>query len=169
MNERAKQRAGTVVAAALAADGLLHAFWATGRHWPARDARTLAHMVLNADDPRLMRPGVVGPLAVLLLLGALTARARVQHPGRMGRRIPDIVLQGGMLAITAGLLARGAVGIKWALAGDTGTTFARLNRAAYTPACLALGVAALAAARFKRDHDDGANRTEHDANLDAER
>jgi len=106
MNERTKEQAGMVVAAALAMDGLLHAYWATGRQWPARDARSLAHAVLNADDPRLVRPRVVGPLAVLLVLGALTAQARVHRLGRIGRRIPDAPLQAGILIIATGLLGR---------------------------------------------------------------
>jgi hypothetical protein len=155
MNERTKKRAGTVVATALAADGLLHAYWAMGRHWPARDARSLAHAVLNADDPQVVRPGVLGPLAGILCLGALLAQARVQRLGRLGRLIPDTVLQVGILVIAAGLLGRGVAGVRWALEGDVDTTFSRLNRSVYTPACLALCTAAMAAARAERTNRHG--------------
>ena len=123
-----------------------------GRHWPARDARSLAHAVLNADDPQVVRPGVLGPLAVLLFLGAVTAQARVHRLGRLGQRIPNAVLQAGILVIAASLLARGVAGLWWAVAGDTNTTFSRLNRLLYTPACLALCAAAVAAARAERSH-----------------
>lgn len=146
MNERTKARAGTVVAVVLAADGLLHAYWATGGVWPARDRRMLAHLVLGRDNPAAFRPAIVAPLAGLLLLGATTALARVGRLGRLGRRIPGPLRQAGTLAITAGLAARGAAGLGMVAWGDPGTPFARLNRAVYTPACLALSVASLVAA-----------------------
>ena len=62
MNERNEKYAGTLVAGALAADGLLHAYWATGRPWPAKDRGTLARIALDLDEPSLFRPTVVGPL-----------------------------------------------------------------------------------------------------------
>lgn len=148
MDEQTKERAGMVVAAVLAADGLLHAYWATGGYWPARDARALAHLVLNTDKP--FRPIVVGPLAGLLFLGALVALARVQRLGRLGRRIPAPLLQVGILVIAAGGLVRGVAGIGMALRSNAETPFHRLNRTAYTPACLALCAAAVAAARAER-------------------
>ncbi|MGI8688083.1 MAG: DUF3995 domain-containing protein [Thermomicrobiales bacterium] len=148
VNERTKERAGMLVAAILAGDGLLHAYWTTGAVWPAHDSRAVMRAVLNSDQP--VRPIVVGPLACLLLLAALTALARVHRLGRFGRLIPDRVLQFGILVITAGALARGVAGIGMALRGNAGTTFYRLNVVLYTPACLALFVAALAAARAER-------------------
>lgn len=148
MNERTKERAGMVVAAVLAADGALHAYWTTGAIWPAHDARSLSHAVLNADVP--FTPIVVGPLACLLLAGAVTALARVDRLGRFGRRIPDPALQCGILLIAAGALARGMAGVALALRGETGTTFSRLNVALYTPACLVLCAAAVAASRVER-------------------
>jgi len=106
----------------------------------------LAHLVLGRDNPAAFRPAIVAPLAGLLLLGATTALARVGRLGRLGRRIPGPLRQAGTLAITAGLAARGAAGLGMVAWGDPGTPFARLNRAVYTPACLALSVASLVAA-----------------------
>lgn len=153
MNERTKQRAGTLVAAILAADGLLHAYWATGARWPAHDERSLSRAVLNADVP--FTPIVVGPLACLLLLGAAMALARVDRLGRFGRRIPDPVPRFGILVVVTGLLARAAAGIAWVLTADTETTFYRLNATVYTPACLVLFAAAVTAARSERAEPGG--------------
>ena len=102
-----------MVAAVLAADGLLHAYWTTGRIWPARDSRTLALAVLNIDIP--FSPLVVGPLACLLFLAALLVLARVHRLGRLWRLIPDSFLQLGILIVAAGLLLRGVAGMGWVL------------------------------------------------------
>lgn len=147
MNEDTKARAGMAVATVLAADGLLHAYWATSGLWPAHDPQGLAHIVLNSDNPALFRPAIVGPLAAFLALGAATVLARVDRLGPLGRRVPLPLLQGGTLAIAAGLATRGAAGLALSLQGTPATPFARLNRAIYTPTCLALCIVALAAAR----------------------
>lgn len=135
MNEQNSARAGTLVAEVLAADGLLHAYWAASGLSPAQDRETLARLVLNADQPSSFRPAIVGPLAGILFL-ASTTLARVRRLGRLGRLMPCPLLQLGMLAV--GLLLRGAHGVWIALWGDPGSTFYKLNLAAYTPACLLL-------------------------------
>lgn len=165
VNEQTRERAGMLVAAVLAADGVLHAYWTTGAIWPAHDARSLSHAVLNTDIP--FKPTVVGPLACLLLLGALTALARVHRLGRLGQRIPDRVLQFGILVIAAGLLLRGVAGIGMALRGDTSTTFYRLNVMLYTPACLVLCAAAVAASCAERAH--GSPASPHEVSIDTSR
>lgn len=149
MNERNRARAGTLVAGALAADGLLHAHWATGGVWPA-NRETLGRLVLDTDRPSLFRPAIVGPLAGLLFLASSTTFARVHRLGRLGRLVPYSVLQVGTMAVATGLLLRGAQGVWIALRGETGTTFYKLNLAAYTPACLLLSAAAVAAARHSK-------------------
>jgi hypothetical protein len=131
------------VAGALAADGLLHAYWAAGGLWPAQDRETLARLVLNTNRPSSFRPAIVGPLAGLLFLASTTTLARVHRLGRMGRLIPYPLLQLGMLAVATGLLLRGAQGVWIALWGDPGTTFYKLNFAAYTPARLLLCAAVM--------------------------
>ena len=151
MNERTKVRAGTLVAGTLAADGLLHAYWATGRLWPARVPRSLARLVLNIDEPSLFRPIIVGPLSALLFAASLTTLARVSSLGRFGKLVPYPLLQAGVLAVATGLSLRGAQGIWIALRDERGTPFYKLNLAAYTPACLLLSAAAaIVASRSER-------------------
>lgn len=147
MKERTKQRAGTVVAAVLAMDGLLHAYWATGRTWPASDPQALSQAVLNSDIP--FRPVIVGPLACLLFSAALLVLARVHRLGRLGQHIPDTFLHLVIQVVAVGLLLRGVAGIGWVLGlgANPRTLFYKLNLLVYTPACLALFAATVAAAR----------------------
>jgi hypothetical protein len=150
MKERTKENAGKLVAAGLAADGLVHVYWATGNIWPAPDMKTLSLAVLNMNVSFGLF--IVGPLACLLFCGALLVLARVHRLGKLGRMIPDSVLQLVILIIAAGLLLRSLAGIVWVLGlgADTSTTFYWLNLLAYTPFCLVLFAAAVAAARSKR-------------------
>lgn len=53
------KRAGTAVAGLLAADGLVHLYWATGATWPAPDERSLSLAVLGLDTS--FGPGAVLP------------------------------------------------------------------------------------------------------------
>lgn len=150
MNQRDKERAEILAAGALAADGLLHAYWATGRTWPARDRGKLGRLVLNLDEPALFGPAVVGPLSGLLFLASLATLARVRRLGALGRVILYPVLQACVLAVATGLSLRGAQGVWIALRKESGTPFYRLNLASYTPACLLLSAAAVAASRSAR-------------------
>ena len=152
MNERTKQRAGILVAAVLAADGLAHLYGATGNTWPAPDPETLSLAVLNVNVS--FGPQVTIPLACLLFSGALTVLVRVHRLGKPGRLIPDSLLQLGTLVVAAGLLLRGVAGIGWVLGlgADPSTPFYKLNLIVYTPVCLALFAAALVAARTERSH-----------------
>lgn len=149
MNEQIKEFAGVLVAVILAADGLLHLFWATGRVWPASDQLSLIQLILNSNKTRLLRSRTLVPLAGLLFLGALAALARVHRLGILGQHVPDLLLQLGILVIATGLLLRGLAGIGWALRWlkVKSSLFYRLNLLVYTPLCLVLFVAAVAAAR----------------------
>ncbi len=148
MSEHVKELAGIVVAAVLAVDGFMHAFWATGQIWPAQDQLALIQAVLNSNKTRLLRPTVLAPLAGLLVLGALTVLARVHRLGMLGQLIPGPLLQVGILAVATGLLLRGVAGIGWALglAPARSKLFYKLNLMVYTPVCLVLFVAAVAVA-----------------------
>ena len=152
MNERVKQRAGILVAAVLAADGLAHLYWATGSTWPAPDPKTLSLAVLNINVS--FGPQVTIPLACLLFSGALMVLARVHRLGKFGRLIPDSFLQLGVLGISARLLLRAGAGIVWVLGlgADPSTPFYKLNLIVYTPVCLLLFAATVAAARSERSH-----------------
>ncbi|GHO46288.1 DUF3995 domain-containing protein [Ktedonospora formicarum] len=142
MNKRTKRVAGILIAAALITDGFTHLYWATGNVWPAHNDRSLSLAVLNMVVS--FGPLVTLPLAMLLFAGAAIALARIDCLGRVGELIPEWVLQMGTLAMAVGLLLRGLAGIVWILGigADTSTTFYWLNLLAYTPACLALAVAA---------------------------
>ncbi|MFJ9948882.1 DUF3995 domain-containing protein [Kitasatospora sp. NPDC091207] len=139
--------AALAVAVVLAADGLLHVYWATGSTWPAPDAASLSRAVLNAEVP--FTPRVVLPLAALLCSGATVVLARGGLLDGAARRLPAVVLRWGPRAVAGGLLARGLAGLVWASGTGTepGSAFHRLNLALYTPLCLAGAAAALAVAR----------------------
>ncbi|WP_328994005.1 DUF3995 domain-containing protein [Kribbella sp. NBC_01245] len=112
---------------------LVHVYWATGVTWPAGDQRVLSEAVLGRVVS--FAPGVVLPLAALhLVLGAA-----VLASGRY--RVARLVMGG----LVAGLGARAAAGVVWALGigADLGSAFYWLNLVVYTPACLVLLVADL--------------------------
>lgn len=144
MRQQLIRRAGTLVAAVLAIDGVAHLYWSTGLTWPASDSRALSLAVLGFSAP--FTPGVLLPLAALLFTAALLAGGRA----RLGRRHRiGWLLQAGTVAVTAGLLVRALAGLVWAcgIGVRTDTAFYWLNLFVYTPACLALGAAAAAVAR----------------------
>lgn len=148
MNEPIQALSGIVIAGVLALDGLLHAYWATGRIWPARNKLALVRAVLNSSNTRAFRPAILLPLAMTLIYAALLVLARVHALGAPGRLIPEPLLQLGIVAVAMGLIARGVAGIGWALglAPAKSTLFYRLNLLVYTPVCLGLFIAALAVA-----------------------
>lgn len=139
------QVAAIVVAGVLGLDALIHAYWMTGRTWPARDVRTLSQMVLNADVPFTVP--VLAPLVLILLggAGAVLAQAGLVDawlPSWLPGWVPTL----GALAAVVGTLLRGGAGIVWAfgIGARRDSTFYRLNLIAYTPMCLLLcGASAL--------------------------
>ncbi len=148
MNQYVKEIAGILVAVVLIADGLLHAYWATGRLWPAHDKLSLAQTVLNINKPRAFRPVFLVPLACLLFCGALIVLAQIHSPGVPAQFIPGPLLQPGIVAIATGLLLRGLAGIVWVLrlAPSKSELFYKLNIIVYTPLCLLLFVATVTVA-----------------------
>ncbi|HZR42844.1 MAG TPA: DUF3995 domain-containing protein [Ktedonobacteraceae bacterium] len=145
MNEHFQAFAGIMVAAVLALDGFLHAYWATGQTWPARNTRSLVQAVLNSSNTRAFRPAILLLLAVLLVCGALLVLARVHLLSIPGQLIPDSLLQLGIVGVATGLLVRAAMGIGWTLglAPARSRWFYRLNLLVYTPVCLILFIAAV--------------------------
>ena len=148
MNEHLQVLAGIVVAAVLALDGLLHAYWATGQIWPARTKRSLVQAVLNSSNTRAFRPAILLPLAAVLVCGALLALARVHQLGMPGQLLPDSLPQLGIVGVATGLLVRAVAGIGWALglAPARSKLFYRPNLLVYTPVCLVLFIAAVTVA-----------------------
>jgi hypothetical protein len=78
----------------------------------------------------------------------LTVLARVHHLGMLGQFFPDLLLQLVTLAVATGLLLQGVAGGAWALGpvAVRSRLFYKLNLMVYTPVCLVLFVAAVAAA-----------------------
>ncbi|MGW1774747.1 DUF3995 domain-containing protein [Streptomyces sp. NPDC002104] len=147
MTHTTRRRTGQALAALLAADGLVHLYWATGLTWPAPDERTLSLAVLGSEVS-FGRP-VVLPLAALTLTGAAAvlahAHGRGSGPVRRAARL-------GTAAVAAGLAVRGLAGLGWAaglLPAPQDGPFRTLNLALYTPACLGFGWAAVRLARAR--------------------
>ncbi len=151
MDERSKERAGVLVAAILVVDGLLHAYWTTDAVWPAHDARSLSHAVLNTDIP--FEPTAVGPLACLLLLAALLALTRVHRLGARGRHIPDRLLPFGILLIAAGVARTRCGRHRDGIGGRCEYAVLPAQLVLYTSMCLALFAAGIAAAHAAGAHD----------------
>ena len=158
--ERSSARATAGVAATigLAGAGALHALWASGSTWPAADAAELADVVVGrAREGTERRDGDTGPpplparaptLAVAGLLGAasvLTAGASGLLP-LPGRRSEDLARLGARVA-SGVLLARGTGGLVVSSTGLVPTTerFRRWNLRLYSPLCVGLGGAIVAA------------------------
>jgi hypothetical protein len=126
-------------AASLLALSGLHAVWATGSSWPARDGDALA--VATGG-----RPGAPGHSAAACLgVAGLLATAAALVAGRP-RRSPAISLAGSA-AVAAVLAARGAFGLAGRTdalsSGATTARFRTLDRSLYSPLCVALAWAAL--------------------------
>lgn len=147
LTDRARRYSGAAVAALLAADGLVHLYWATGATWPAPDEQALSLAVLGTAVS--FGPPVVLPLAALTLTGAAAVLAHSRRPGSPTvRRAARLVTA----AVAAGLAVRGLAGLAWAaglLDGPQDSPFHVLNLALYTPACLGFGWAAARLARSR--------------------
>lgn len=147
MKDTTRRRTGRALAALLAADGLVHLYWATGLTWPAPDERTLSLAVLGSEVS--FGPPVVLPLAALTLTGAAAVLAHAEGRGS------GPVLRAARLvtaAVAAGLAVRGLAGLGWAaglLDSPADGPFRTLNLALYTPACLGFGWAAARLARAR--------------------
>ncbi|GAA2168893.1 DUF3995 domain-containing protein [Actinomadura napierensis] len=134
------ETAAVLTAAVLVLDALLHAYWMTGRTWPARDVTALSRGLLNADVP--FTPRVLAPLVLILSVGAVAvlARAHVILPG-----LPGWLPAAGTAAVAAGLGLRTGAGVVWALGvgARRDSVFYKLNLAVYTPVCIVLTAATL--------------------------
>ncbi|MFD9410875.1 DUF3995 domain-containing protein [Streptomyces sp. NPDC059989] len=136
MKTTTRHRTGLALAGLLAADGLLHLYWATGATWPAADTRALSLAVLGIETS--FAPPAVLPLAALTLAGAAAVLAHSR--GRGGRLARAVTA-----AVAAGMGVRALAGLGWAaglLDSPPDSPFYVLNLALYTPACLGFGWAA---------------------------
>ena len=120
--------------ALIGAIAALHFSWAFGATWPAPAGQPLAIYV----TPGTRWPGRRLTLAVaaaifLAALIVLSSRARLPAPW-------DMIAAGAYFAVTLVFLVRGVAGYFPALwRSSEGLPFHRLNRAFYSPLCLAIG------------------------------
>lgn len=121
--------AARVAGLGLLGAGAMHALWAAGVTWPARDAVGLARAVVGVST--LPSPGACLAVAGLLGVGAaLLELARRGHPlGRVGA-----------VAVGAVLALRGLGGVVVSGVGFANPTapFRSLDLAVYSPLCLVL-------------------------------
>ncbi len=116
-------------ACALLVVATIHANWARGSAWPARDERTLAQAVIG-HEAMPSAPACL-TVAALLLAGAALVAGRPRGWPRLQRL--------GAAGVAATLAGRGLIGVAGLMPQErTSSTFARWNRHLYSPLCLAL-------------------------------
>lgn len=143
----AKERAGIIVAGVLGVDCVMHMFWATtGSSWPATTVKSLSRGLLNADFA--FTPGVLFPLAAILLVATLTVLMRAGLLRRFAA-VPAWLPQLVTIGTGAAVLIRGIAGAVWIVGIDssTATPFYWLNLFLYTPACLVVFMACVVVLR----------------------
>lgn len=124
--------------------GALHAVWATGAPWPAKNRKRLAEATVGTatDAPSTLPTAFVAVAA--LAAGAVLAGAMGE--GRVGTGIRRLV--------GCAFLIRGLLGGSTALAvlgmPRPGATFVQLDNRYYRPLCLALALAAFVGAGRRR-------------------
>ncbi|WP_232666801.1 DUF3995 domain-containing protein [Pseudonocardia sp. TRM90224] len=133
--------ATVAVTASLASISALHAAWALGSPWPAPDLRVLAEHVLGAAEraryPEMPPPWMSWSVAGACAVGATVVARSGTRPTRSSR---------WLAAAGAVVLAgRGGAGVLAEVRGRARDPFNRLDRAVYSPLCLALaaGIAAV--------------------------
>jgi hypothetical protein len=121
----------------------LHAAWASGSSWPAKDREALADLMAGRAG------GAVPPPAACLTVATLLASGSVLVAG-WPRRLPWLQ-RAGASAVAAVLGIRGACGVAGRTdvvsPGSTSPAFRRLDRRYYSPLCLVLAAAAASSAR----------------------
>lgn len=133
-----------IAAAILLGLAVLHLVWAAGSPWPARSAAELQALVVGGAPGSAMPPpwACVGVAVVLALFagGALAVRGLVPAPAL------DVVRV--LTWIATGILAVRGVGgffLAWLRPDTAGQPFTRWNRRLYSPLCVALAAALIAA------------------------
>lgn len=130
------------VAMVLIATAVLHAYWAFGGLWPAKNQLDLARTVVGANGIAKM-PGRNLTLAVsaLIFLAGIWPLAIV---GFITLPLPDWLVTMGMLVITIVLLTRGFGGYLPVFRNaNAEQPFSRLDMQFYSPIIIALGLSCL--------------------------
>jgi uncharacterized protein DUF3995 len=130
-------------AASLLALAALHAVWATGSPWPARDRAVLAELMAGRAGGSVPSPAACLTVATLLAASSVLVSGRPRRSSLLRRAGAGVVA--GVLGV------RGACGLAGRTdlvsPGSTAPRFRRLDRRYYSPLCLALAAAAASSAR----------------------
>ena len=121
-------------AGTLAALAALHALWATGSAWPARDRRRLAQLVAGTER----MPGRVPCTAVACgLAGSSAVVAGLGGEGSIARGARGVVCGAFLVRGGAGVTGSTQHLVSWTPAPE----FVRRDRRWYGPLCVGIGVA----------------------------
>lgn len=134
--------ASLLLAAALLAVGALHFLWAAGVHWPAASREDLTRKVLS-DSEDIPSPPLTALVAAFLTGAAYVALAANWEALRIGF-LPDWLYAVGIWGLVAVMALRGLVEPFTASTGNE--VYNRLNRRAYAPFCVVLGLLGLVVA-----------------------
>lgn len=127
------------VASVLFIAAVLHAYWALGGVWPAKNEQDLARMVVGANNITKM-PGRALTLAVAALL-FLACLWPLAFTGYFNLPLPDWFVTLGMIVITSVLILRGFGGYLPAFRkANAEQPFAQLDMQFYSPIIIALGL-----------------------------
>jgi hypothetical protein len=129
-----------LTAAALLTLALLHAYWALGWTWPARDSQSLALAVVGGTAGARM-PGAMACFNVAVLFGA-AALLVLAATGSICVTLPMGLIRGGAHCVMVALGLRAAAGLFAERIRPSGSNsrFARLNLLIYSPLALTLSV-----------------------------
>lgn len=126
--------AGALVLLLIAA---VHVYWAEGGSWPGSERAELPELVIGPGQPPPPRLASWAVAALLLAASVLLTAAAV------GSEL--WVVRAGSLTVAAVLALRGAGGLVVSGLLRRSSRFAALDRTVYSPLCLGLAVAAMAA------------------------
>ena len=124
------------LAALIGAIAAVHFAWALGANWPAPKGENLA-VYVTAGTRRPSRILTLGVATAIAAAAAVVALIRVKTPAPW-----DMLGALAYIVVTLVFLGRGVAGYFPALwRRAEGLPFHRLNRAFYSPLCLAIGAA----------------------------
>lgn len=142
---RLQHEARVVAVAGLGGTALIHALWAAGADWPARDREGLADLVYGSHP----FPGTAATTAVAATLVAATGLVAVRS-GLISRASgwrDSALVRYGSRAVAAALATRGAAGVvaSGLSMGDWSERYRHWDLRLYSPLCLGLAVAVIVA------------------------